>query len=432
VSRSEEHPSVEKARKAIAAGSSGSGGGGGDDEEGGRSSSGGSSATKRIVKLERLRSECGTVMSVKSSGDVEVRWDSSGKSEVCRFGKTVASKLVVDGGDGGGGDAGGDGGGGGEGGGEGGAGAEATEEGGAEGEVSDSEDSLDGQEGEGEEPPLGISRTLSGSSLNEQPQQFAAAGEEGEEEGEEEEEEEEGKEEEEEQASVPGTPAPAVARSNNNNNNNAPLQEIKKVYDLVVVDEDAAGIVYWKGVTPPTPDESGASKALPWSTLKLHVNNKTTVGFAAAQGGENQWIKVNGATRIPHDQWTHVAVVQNSERCFLYVNGEIDGEHEIPSSMSDTSSRKSKDFVVESPHPYNNNSDETYSVAVDGAVGYTVTFDSKSITEKTFDFVRFWKDSSKTEWWGEEKYVASLALPCAPLRSLALPCAPLRSLCAAD
>jgi len=182
----------------------------------------------------------------------------------------------------------------------------------------------------------------------------------------------------------------------------------RKVFDLVAINEEAAGIIYWKGVTPPAQDDSGHSKSLPWSTLKLQLNNQTKVGFCAAQGGDNLWIKVNGGTRIPYDEWTHVAVVQNSERCFLYVNGELDGEHEIPSSMADTSSRKTKDHVLESPHPYNNNSDDTHKVAVEGAIGYTVTFDNKSVTEKTFDFLRFWKDESKSEWWGEEKYCGGM------------------------
>lgn len=60
--------------------------------------------------------------------------------------------------------------------------------------------------------------------------------------------------------------------------------------------------------------------------------------------------------------------------------------------------------VVESSHPYSENTNDYLIVNVPGAVLYTVEFDEQSSTEKDFDFLRFYKDESKTSYWGAEKY----------------------------
>ena len=61
-------------------------------------------------------------------------------------------------------------------------------------------------------------------------------------------------------------------------------------------------------------------------------------------------------------------------------------------------------LVLESPHPYRDNTDETYAIAIPGATELIISFDPQSKTEATYDYLRFFKDTSQTSYWGQEKY----------------------------
>ena len=61
--------------------------------------------------------------------------------------------------------------------------------------------------------------------------------------------------------------------------------------------------------------------------------------------------------------------------------------------------------MVESKHPYDDNSNKFWEVNIpDADGGIEVRFDPQSKTEKECDYVRFYKDSSHKKMWGEEKY----------------------------
>jgi len=60
--------------------------------------------------------------------------------------------------------------------------------------------------------------------------------------------------------------------------------------------------------------------------------------------------------------------------------------------------------IIESPHPYRDDSNEHQAIEIPGATSYSITFDPQSTTEKGYDYVRFYKNSSHSEFWGEEKY----------------------------
>ena len=59
-------------------------------------------------------------------------------------------------------------------------------------------------------------------------------------------------------------------------------------------------------------------------------------------------------------------------------------------------------FVMESKHPYEKNTNEYYPVKVPGAVELRILFDSKTRTASGSDFVVFHKDCSCAESWGQE------------------------------
>ena len=62
------------------------------------------------------------------------------------------------------------------------------------------------------------------------------------------------------------------------------------------------------------------------------------------------------------------------------------------------------DGHVESVHPYADNNDSYKIVEMPGAQAYRITFDERSSTELTYDYVKFFKDDMLSECWGEEKY----------------------------
>jgi len=63
-----------------------------------------------------------------------------------------------------------------------------------------------------------------------------------------------------------------------------------------------------------------------------------------------------------------------------------------------------KEKVFESKHPYDNNTKQTFEVSFRGAVKLTIEFDPQSRTETGCDYLVLYKDRSKRERWGLDKY----------------------------
>lgn len=61
--------------------------------------------------------------------------------------------------------------------------------------------------------------------------------------------------------------------------------------------------------------------------------------------------------------------------------------------------RRATPLELESAHPYSNNIERYEEVAFPGAKRLVVRFDARSSTEKSCDFVRFYKDESRTAYW---------------------------------
>ena len=61
-------------------------------------------------------------------------------------------------------------------------------------------------------------------------------------------------------------------------------------------------------------------------------------------------------------------------------------------------------LIIESRHNYRDDQDEYKEISISGASAYSITFDNRSRTERGYDYVRFYKDSSHTSYFGMEKY----------------------------
>ena len=60
--------------------------------------------------------------------------------------------------------------------------------------------------------------------------------------------------------------------------------------------------------------------------------------------------------------------------------------------------------VLESDHPYQNNTSEYYPVKFPGAIMLKIIFDDQSQTEDSADFLTFYKSVARDEYWGHHKY----------------------------
>eukprot|EP01039_Chlorochromonas_danica_P001877 gene1878-2054_t len=61
-------------------------------------------------------------------------------------------------------------------------------------------------------------------------------------------------------------------------------------------------------------------------------------------------------------------------------------------------------LIIESDHPYHNNTCEYTTVQVPNAVQYLVTFHEDTRTEPVYDYVKFFADDSHTDYYGAGKY----------------------------
>ncbi|CAM9282574.1 unnamed protein product, partial [Sphacelaria rigidula] len=98
--------------------------------------------------------------------------------------------------------------------------------------------------------------------------------------------------------------------------------------------------------------------------------------------------------------------VQDSSDVRLFLNGQSCGSGQLPPYLIRRSGPDYRVSVkeVESAHPYPNSADDFWEVHIPGAISVTVRFDPKSKTEPDYDFVRFYKDDTRTQTWGLDKY----------------------------
>lgn len=61
-------------------------------------------------------------------------------------------------------------------------------------------------------------------------------------------------------------------------------------------------------------------------------------------------------------------------------------------------------LIIESEHPYRNNTSEYTTVHVPGAVSYMIYFDEKTSTKPIFDYIKFYDDDTHTRFYGDGKY----------------------------
>lgn len=175
-------------------------------------------------------------------------------------------------------------------------------------------------------------------------------------------------------------------------------------FDVLLADEGQGGNLIMKGASNMLTDEERDSV---WSSFGLDMRDNATIRFFAVSG-EDKLFSLNGEMSIPPNVWTHVAYVQDVSKCRIYINGVLDVEGVLDGHMLNPGKSSTTADVVETPHPYRDNMDEYWTVEIEGAESYTITFDPRSRTERNYDFVRIYKDNSHQDYWGEEKYTGGM------------------------
>lgn len=170
--------------------------------------------------------------------------------------------------------------------------------------------------------------------------------------------------------------------------------EGNKIYEVSLIDESVGGHIYSKGA--PAVFEDGEN--VKWSSFGLSMLPDARLCFVAANGEKN-WFTHASKARVPAGEWTFVTVVQDNFRHLIYLNGEIDSEATLPSSLVFPDENAKEIHVVESSHPYPDNSDTYTVVDIPQCFGYTITFDDKSRTELNYDFITFYKDDRYVDYF---------------------------------
>jgi hypothetical protein len=165
-------------------------------------------------------------------------------------------------------------------------------------------------------------------------------------------------------------------------------EEGGKKYDIVVIDEELGGHIYSKGMRSVLSDDD---RSVVWSSFGLTLQQNSSFRVFISSGPD-EFFYVDGKIKCPAESWTHVAVVQEKAKCQIYVNGELDCESQLPSHLLYPGKGNKSVVLVESPHPYRDNTEEYTVVEVPDAISYTITFDPRTKTEANYDFIRFYKD----------------------------------------
>ena len=63
-----------------------------------------------------------------------------------------------------------------------------------------------------------------------------------------------------------------------------------------------------------------------------------------------------------------------------------------------------KPIVMESKHDYDHNANDYFPIKIPGAKSLRIEFDPETRSERNYDYMRFYKDETHTEYFGEDKY----------------------------
>ncbi|GMF16116.1 unnamed protein product [Phytophthora lilii] len=180
------------------------------------------------------------------------------------------------------------------------------------------------------------------------------------------------------------------------------------IFDVVLVDEGGGGTIFFKGNKTMIKDTAAAK---PWSYFGLFLTDKRMLVYKIACGSDKESI-FETDYEMDADQWSHVAIVQDEDILKVYVNGSMVSQHLLESFLvMNANVNPAESAIIESAHPLEDSIDEYCPVHIPGAVKIRLTFDPLCDIDGSTGFVRFYKDATCVEYWGEEKYTGKYSDP---------------------
>lgn len=181
------------------------------------------------------------------------------------------------------------------------------------------------------------------------------------------------------------------------------------IYDVVSVDEELGGAIYFKGNSNLSKD--GSVSEPPWSYFGLFLGNDRQLIYKIARGAEKP-IEYETSYILDFDDWAHIAVVQHESTLRIFVNGSMASQHVLePFLVMGENTKPSECEIIESVHPFADSQDLYWPVHIPGAKRIRVTFDPLCDVDGSSGYVRLYKDSRCDEYWGEAKYSGKYSDP---------------------
>ncbi|GMF49964.1 unnamed protein product [Phytophthora fragariaefolia] len=180
------------------------------------------------------------------------------------------------------------------------------------------------------------------------------------------------------------------------------------IYEVVLVDEGVGGTIFFKGNKNMINDSSAAK---PWSHFGLFLTDKRMLVYKIACGSDKESV-FETDYEMDADQWSHIAIVQDEDILKLYVNGSMISQHLLESFLVlNANVNPAESAIIESAHPLEDSIDEYCPVHIPGAIKIRLTFDPLCDIDGSTGFVRFYKDATCVEYWGEFKYTGKYSDP---------------------
>ena len=132
------------------------------------------------------------------------------------------------------------------------------------------------------------------------------------------------------------------------------------------------------------------------------------VGAKVVRGPDWKWGEQDGGsgkhgvvTKVQSDGWVGVQWENGRNNNYRWGAGS---SYDLKFVVLPPVANVVTDGTVESAHPYANSTHTYTTIEVPGAEAYRVTFDERTSTERTYDYLQFFKSDDHKEYWGDEKY----------------------------
>ena len=140
----------------------------------------------------------------------------------------------------------------------------------------------------------------------------------------------------------------------------------------------------------------------PWDAISVGiVKNKFVVRIADFKVP----FTATSKSCVTLNTWTHFAYVVNGKdnAIDLYINGCLDISVPLsPTLCAESVIRTITDHSMESEHPYQDNACDWYTIDIPGAIKYSVTFDARTKTESSCDYIIFYEGHDKKKQVGDK------------------------------